>query len=220
MTRALILGLILMSLLAACAEPAYTPDAATLAEREAQEYATSVARGAWMWRVFLGATIVMLSILTALVAFLAQVRYKVANYQALKLRGDARRSHLVSLGDGYVLDLHDDTIYSRYNSSTPAEVIPAPTAPPAPEYKPQSDGLQKFLIEAAGIVGWDSDTLPRWNRWAEKGYQMTGAEWMKHTDELAALELIVKAPGQATTIADGYDLRWIYDQLPHPTPKN
>ena len=47
---------------------------------------------------------------------------------------------------------------------------------------------------------------------------MTGSEWMRRTDELAAMELIVKAPGQTTMIADGYDLRTLYDEVNTPTP--
>jgi hypothetical protein len=78
------------------------------------------------------------------------------------------------------------------------------------------DGLQRFVLEAAAIVGWDSDLIPRWDKWKAKGYQMTGAEWMRITGDLVGRGLIEKTPNE-TAVADGYDLRWLYDNL-SPTP--
>ena len=215
--RRAVLVIILAALLVSCASPAYVPDDATLAEREAQEYATRVTRGAWAWRVFLLFAIAMLTVLTGLVFFLAQVRYKVADAEARKKSADARRALLVAIDAHTVLDLYDNSIRGVAFSQTPT-VIPPPFAAAIPQNVKTDGSLARFLIEAAAIVGWDSDTLPRWDRWKEKGYQMTGSEWMRRTDELAAMELIVKAPGQTTMIADGCDLRTLYDEVSTPTP--
>ena len=218
--RRAVLVIILAVLLVSCASPAYVPDEATLAEREAQEYATRVTRGAWAWRIFLTFAIIMLAILSGLVFFLAQVRYKVANYNAMKLRGDARRAHLVSLGEGYVLDMTDNTIYSRYNENTPPEVIPAPTAPPAPEYKPQATrgGLINFLTEAGLIAGWDSRTVPSDSRWQGSEYTISAESWMQHTNALQAMGLIEKVPNKGTMIAYNNDIAWLYHKVTSPTP--
>ena len=91
-----------------------------------------MARGAWAWRVFLGFTIIMLSILTGLVAFLAQVRYRVADAEAQKKAAEARRALLVSIDQHTVLDLLDNSIRTTTFAQTPT-VIPPPFAAPVPQ---------------------------------------------------------------------------------------
>ena len=133
--RRAVLVIILAVLLTACASPAYVPDEVTLAEREAQEYATRVTRGAWAWRVFLLFAIAMLTVLTGLVFFLAQVRYKVADAEARKKSADARRALLVAIDAHTVLDLYDNSIRGVSFSQTPT-VIPPPFAAPVAQQVP------------------------------------------------------------------------------------
>ena len=212
--RAVLLSLFIIIVLSACGSPDYTPEPSVLATREAAEYATAQARGGTAWDVILGFTIIILAIISFMAWRLGGVRYHVADAGAREAYAKARRAMLVDLGNGAVLDLETNTIRAT-NHVTAPQIQPAMRAEPLPQ-QTQPNGIQRFVLEAASIAGWDSDVIPRWARWSEKGYTMTGAEWMRQTDELVRLGLIEKTPGADTTVIDG-DLRWMYSQLP-PSP--
>ena len=218
MTRLVRVGLaslIIVILLSACTgAPEYTPDAATLATREQAEYDAAQKRVDIAWKIGAGIFGILSVIMLVFIGYLSSVGYRFQAAKAKQQEAEARRKMIVDLGNGAVLDLETNTIRAT-NHVTAPQIAPAMRAEPLPQ-QTQPNGIQRFVLEAASIAGWDSDVIPRWARWSEKGYTMTGAEWMRQTDELVRLGLIEKTPGADTTVIDG-DLRWMYSQLP-PSP--
>lgn len=213
--RVVLLSLLLV--FAACSSaPEYIPDNATLAAREQAEYDMAQRRidaAWWVGMAFIGA---VLTVIVVMVAYLSRVGYRIQSAKATRAEYEARRLLLVDLGNGAVLDLATNTIRA-VNYTAPSSIQPAVRAQPVEQRQAQQSSLQRFILEAAAIVSWESEIIPRWTRWAEKGFTMTGAEWMRQTDELVRLELIEKTPGAETVVVGG-DLRWLYQQLPpHPT---
>lgn len=222
--RVVLVSLLIM--LSACVgEPAYTPDVTILAAREAAEYERQVSRGNTAWNI----GVVVMIVFSGILAILAwQLRGAGYGYQAAKVKSkeaEARRAMLVDLGNGRVLELTpgdgNGVIHGTSYQAAP-QVIPAERAPVLEQHgRTPPNSLQTFVIEAAAIVGWNSQVLPRWERWAEKGFDMTAQHWMQATDALADTGAIVKSQGRPTTVADNNDLVWVYRTLERdrPTPQ-
>jgi hypothetical protein len=221
--RAVLLSLLIVMLAACTAEPVYTPDVSVLATREASEYQSAVNRGQTAWYV---GVVLMVAITGILILFAWQLRavgYRIQAAKAAAKEAEARRMLLVDLGGGQVLELlpggaGQGVIHSTTWQAAP-EVIPAEPAPKLDrsQRRPPSS-LQSFVIEAAAIVGWDSATLPRWDRWQEHNFAITAERWMQATDDLAALGLIVKSQGRATVVTDDNSLVWVYRRLERSAP--
>ena len=177
MLRRMILLMLLLCLLTACAAPAYVPDDATLAEREAAEYATRVERGKWAWRVFLGATIVGLCILLGLVFFLAQVRYRVADAEARKKSRRRRRALLVAWRRESVRPGKEH--HPRHDGAARRRQVDAGAACCTRFRRSKAMiAWNGFMTNGALIVGWESKSFPHWQKWTERGKPMTGDEWV------------------------------------------
>lgn len=212
MVRVVLLSLLLITLVACSSEPEYIPDNATLAAREQAEYQAAQSRIDAAWKagmMFIGS---VLLIVVIMVAYLSRVGYRIQAAKATRAENEARRILLVDLGNGAVLDLGTNTIRAVNYHEAPAVQPAVPAQGVKSSISPQTR-LQRFVIEAAAIVSWDSSTIPRWSRWSEKGFTMTGAEWMRITDELVQLGLVEKSQGSETMVVDG-NLRDLYFSLP------
>lgn len=217
MRRWLLLFMIVLLLTACASEPAYTPDAETLAAREAQEYQTRVDRAAWAWRVFMFFVIVGLTILTGLAYFLGKTVYRIHAARARIEEAKARAAWVISLGDGYALDLQTGSVISRYPASIPAETTPILSAPRQPEPLQPTNALAEFVKQVVQINDndWESDVIPRWNHWEEIGMDMTPAEWMRKTDDLERLGLIDKRGGKRTVTVGEHNMATVYESVLH-----
>lgn len=214
LSRAVLLSLLVIILAACGGDPVYTPDAATLATREQDEYKARQDKIQTAWTVgmiFAGA---ILLIVVGLVFFLSKVGYDFQNAKAKEANAKARRLLLVDLGNGAVLDLETNTIRSTSIAAPPAQLY-RPQPAEALQVEPMRYSLRSFAVDAAGVVGWDSKIFPHWRKFPEHDdITMSGELWKVLTDELVEIELLEpKMQGKATLVYGGHDLSWLYDQL-------
>lgn len=207
-------SVLLLLLLTSCT-PDYIPDQTVQATREAAEYATRVARVDMAWQFLLCAIFIagciLFFFLGSVAWFYAQDRSASAELE----KAHARKAMLAAIGNGVVLDLETGETYA-----TDTLHAPQITAISKVEYHEEvpEESIERFIIEAARVSedGWESKTLPRWDKWKEK-FPMTAAAWMQKTDELLRRNYIDKSQGRRTMVVYDHNLRWIYDQLTHPT---
>lgn len=215
LTRVGLLSLLLIVLLTSCGEPAYIPDADTLAARDVAEYDRSVKKDWVLFGLACAVIIIGGSILLYLLWQIRGVTYRNQSAKAARLEALAWKEGLVSIGNGQIL-AQDGTLYSADidNVAPPPRITYQP-----PEVTQRDDNpLVAFITDAATIAGWHSLTFPHWRKWLEKGYQMTAEEWKQKTDVLVgAGYLNHKQQGKITTVAYGKDLLWISNSItPHP----
>jgi hypothetical protein len=207
MTR-IIFVLLLLSILTACGAPAYTPDAATLAEREAAAYEASVTRRTWVFYAVYIAVCIVLLILCGFVFFLAKNRYRQVEATAAEAEARVRRMDFIDLGGGKVYDIRTKTVINT-GSTAPSEIRPpAPVAPLSNKPAQNGNPYLMFVLNAANAVGWRSKIVPRYDK-----MKMRAEEWVQITDVLVGETLIDKAPGRETVITEDRDLGQLYDLL-------
>jgi hypothetical protein len=208
-TRAVLLSLILLVMLAACGEPAYTPAPDVQATREAEEYQRAADRGQTVWHIGIGVLVIFCAILLVMSAYLANTTYRVKAADAQKAEAEARRLEFISLGDGKAYDTRYKTVIAAAGvASQLPPVMPAEALPPTPRAE---NKYAEFIHQAAHHhpEKWQGKTIPRFDRMG----MASNSEWIAITDILAGEGLIEKSQGSATTITEEQTLGWLYNLL-------
>lgn len=210
--RVVLASIVLVIILTACGgEPEYTPDAATIAAREEQEYDASVRRRGIVADVAIVLLVTSGAVLIYWVYKLGETRYKIEAAKAQKAEAEARRLEFISLGDGKAYDTrHRAVIAAAGVASQLPPVMPAEALPPTPRAE---NKYAEFIRQAKEYHPdkWQGKTIPHWDKMG----MSSNKEWMAITDVLAEEGLIDKSQGRVTTITEEQTLGWLYNLLTH-----
>lgn len=206
--RAVLLSLIVM-LLASCGNaPEYTPDAATIATREADEYKARIDNAKNLFTALYWFFIAMLALFFGLSLFLSVVAYKGQDQKvrAAKIAND--RLEFIALGDGKAYHIPTKTVIATAQAQAiAAPIMPAQQLPPPSVLS--DNKYVAFLQRAAHIHpdGWHGRTIP-----GHRALNMRGETWEAMIRPLKDDGYIETSP-TGTTITEGGDLLELYNLL-------
>lgn len=206
--RVVLLSLLLVILAACAGDPAYTPDIATLATREAAEYAARQDKIQVAWTVGMVFVSALLAIVVGLVLFLSRIGYRLQAARARKLEIENERLEFIALGDGRAYHIPTKTIVATDQANRiAAPILPAQQLTP-PETVSDSQYLA-FLQRAAHVHpdGWHGMTIP-----GHREIGMSGAHWTACTRPMLDDGLIETSP-TGTVVTDGRTLLDLYNLI-------
>jgi len=206
--RAVLLSLIVMLLASCGSAPVYTPDAATLATREADEYQAKIDNAGNLFTALYIFFIAMLALFFGLSLFLSAVAYRKQDQgvRAAKIAND--RLEFIALGEGKAYHIPTKTVIATAQaSSIAAQIMPAQQLPPAAIV---SDSQYIVFLQRAAHVhpdGWHGKTIP-----GHREIGMSGGNWTACTRPMIDDGLIDTSP-TGTVITEGRSLLDLYNLI-------